>query len=109
MAIIYHEMTTQNGNTEIQTSSMNFAVELNPVVGQDDNGNDVIYATNDGFFWTDSDRILLHALFGVFPNNYCAIAKAMLTKTCQQVCINSYRNICSDFPHPLSIFIRFYC
>lgn len=72
----------------MQTSQQDLAIEPSPGPSKDTNSNDVQHTVNAEWSrdWSSSDRTLFRALHDVFPNNYCVIAKSMLTKTCQQVC-----------------------
>lgn len=47
-----------------------------------------INATNSENEWNAAETTMLVTLITVFPDNFCVIAEAIRTKTCQEVILN---------------------
>lgn len=90
-----NEASSEDSNDSNSSDSKDFppqqqTTKEGPSVSASDAGDmsslvDLLCAKNGDCEWTGSDQSLFRALHKVFLNNYCVIAKTMLTKTCQQV------------------------
>lgn len=72
------DFTTAPATKDCPSVSMSDADDVSSLV-------DLLCTKNGESEWTGSDQSLFRALHKVYLNNYCVIAKTMLTKSCQQV------------------------
>lgn len=88
-----NEASSEDSNDSNSSDSKDFtapATKDGPSVSTSDADDvsglvELLNTKNGDTEWTGSDQSLFRALHKVFLNNYCVIAKSMLSKTCQQV------------------------